>query len=77
MSGITSSGSSDTRFAIKLNGSNSASHCISDRQTGNYSPTVVSVTWYLNQGDYAECSVYQDGNAHGGSWNHFSGVQIA
>ena len=77
MSGITSSGSSDTRFAIKLNGSNSASHCISDRQTGNYSPTVVSVTWYMSTGDYAECNVYESGNAHGGNWNHFAGVQIA
>lgn len=77
MSGITSSGSSDTRFAIKLNGNNNASHCISDKQTGNYSPTVISATWYLNAGDYTECTVYSSGNAHGGSWNHFAGVQIA
>ena len=77
MSGITSSGDSDTRFAIMLNGNTNASHCISDRQTGNYSPTTIAVQWYLNAGDYAECTVYQDGNAHGGSWNHFAGVQIA
>lgn len=77
MSGITSSGSSDTRFAIMLNGGTSASHTISDNWSSNYSPTVVSVTWYLNAGDYTECTVYSSGNAHGGSWNHFEGVQIA
>ena len=77
MSGITSSGSSDTRFAIKLNGANNASHTISDRQTGSYAPTVVSVTWYLNAGDYTECTVFESGNAHGGNWNMFAGVQIA
>tara|TARA_B100001996_G_C18661249_1_gene593194 strand:+ start:605 stop:1141 length:537 start_codon:yes stop_codon:yes gene_type:complete len=77
MSGITHNGSSDTRFAINLNGNNNASHTISDRQTGSYSPTVISTTWYLNQGDYAECMVYGSGQAHGGSWNHFAGVQIA
>lgn len=77
MSGIHHNGNSDTRFAIRLNGNTNASHCISDRTTGSYAPTVVSVTWYLNAGDYADCMVYQQGQAHGGSWNHFAGVQIA
>ncbi len=75
--GITAGGDSDTRFAIMLNGTTAASHSISDRQTGNYSPTAVSVQWYMQAGDYAEATVYQDGSAHGGDWNHFSGVQIA
>ena len=77
MSGITSSGNSNTRFAIRFNGNNNASHSISDRGGGSYGPTVVNVQWYMGVGDYADCTVYQDGNAHGGNWNTFCGVQIA
>lgn len=77
MSGITHNGSSNTRFAITFNGSNNASHSIADNGNGSFGPTVINTQWYMNAGDYAECTVYQDGEAHGGSWNTFSGVQIA
>ena len=77
IAGITSGGASDTRFAIRLNGSNQASHSISDVGNGSYSPTVINCNWYMMAGDYADATVYSGGGAHGGSWNHFAGVQIA
>ena len=65
MSGITHSGDSNTRFAIKFNGNNNASHSIADKGGGSFAPTVITTQWYMNAGDYAEATVYQDGQAHG------------
>jgi len=77
MYGITAtSQDGDIRYAIRRNGSANASHCISSTGGGNYSPTCVSVTWYMLVGDYADCSVYEGGVAHGGDWNGFSGYYV-
>lgn len=77
MFGITAtSGDTDIRYAIRRNGNTNSSHCISSSGGGNYSPTCVSVTWYMAVGDYADCSVYEGGSAHGGDWNGFSGLYV-
>lgn len=76
MNGITSGGDTDIRYAIMKNGNANSSHCISSRNGGSHAPTNVTVTWYLSAGDYAECTVYSNGAAHGGNWNYFSGYYV-
>ena len=76
MTGITHNATNNCRYSLRHNGNRNAAHCISSRDGGNYSTTGVSVTWYLNVGDYVECEVYQDGRAHGGDWNGFTGYYV-
>ena len=79
MGGIThtpGTTSTDIRYAIRFNGSNNACHNISSNSGGSYSPTCATVSWYMNVGDYCEPVVYQGGQAHGGSWNNYSGYYV-
>jgi len=76
MTGITNGANNNCRYALRYNGNNNACHCITSRDGGSHSTTGVSVTWYLNVGDYVECTVYQDGSAHGGNWNGFTGYYV-
>ena len=76
MGGIThtpGTTNTDIRYSLMRNGNQNSAHCISSNNGGNYSPTCVSVAWYLGVGDYVECKVYANGQAHGGNWNNFSG----
>ena len=74
--GITNSGTSDCRIAVRKNGSNIArSICMAQGQ-GHGGITNLNIQLSLAAGDYVQIGTYEGSGAHGGDWSKWGGTLI-